>query len=94
MSASTKTRRGEKGNNPRAVRWSLGVLSMTLLTVGAVVSFLVEQISPGLLIFISAFIPLAVLNYLETGDKAMSRVLLFVAALAAILEIGLLLIGV
>ena len=94
MSAPAKTNQEKKGSNWQFLKWSLGLLVMTLVVAGAAVGILVDKVSIGVLIFVSAFIPLALVSYLETHDKMISWVLIFVAVLAASrLEVGLLLVS-
>lgn len=94
MSTLAKTEPERGGRSRQVLRWSLGTLAMGLLVTGAMVGILFGEVSIGVLIFVAAFFPVALVTYLETEDKAVSRVLIFVAVLTAVLEIGLLLIGI
>jgi hypothetical protein len=72
----------ERRSPPRA-KLSLGVGAAVLFLVGVFVGLLAMELTVGVLLFALGTILFAVRGYMETGDKVLAGVLIFIA-LAAI----------
>ena len=67
---------------PRQAKLGLGVGSAVLFLVGLLVGFLLREVMLGVLLFALGTMLFAVRGYLETGDKVLAGVLIFVASVA------------
>ncbi len=76
-------RESKEGRSPPRAKLSLGVGAAVLFLVGVFVGLLAMELTVGVLLFALGTILFAVRGYMETGDKVLAGVLIFIA-LAAI----------
>ena len=67
----------------RSVKRALSLGASLLFLAGLLVGLFLQQVAVGVLLFALGAILLAVLGYLNTGDKAVTGALIFVAVVAA-----------
>jgi hypothetical protein len=67
---------------PRRAKQGLGVGSAVLFLVGLFAGLLAMELTLGVLLFALGTMLFAVRGYLETGDKVLAGVLIFVASVA------------
>lgn len=72
----------EEKRVPRPVKRSLSLGAGLSLVTGLFVGLFLQQVSVGVLLFALGAVLLAVRGYLNTGDKAVTGVLIFVALVA------------
>lgn len=72
----------ERKHAPRPVRRGLSLGAGLLLLAGLLVGLFLQQVSIGVLIFALGGILFALRGYLNTGDKAVTGALIFVALVA------------
>ena len=72
----------ERKRAPKPVRRGLSLGAGLLLLAGLLVGLFLQQISLGVLIFALGGILFALRGYLNTGDKAITGALIFVALVA------------
>ena len=72
----------ERKHAPRLVRRGLSLGAGLLLLAGLLVGLFLQQVSIGVLIFALGGILFALRGYLNTGDKAVTGALIFVALVA------------
>ncbi len=72
----------EKKRVPRPVKRGLSLGAGLLLVAGLLVGLFLQQISVGVLLFALGGILFAIRGYLNTGDKAVTGALIFVAVVA------------
>jgi hypothetical protein len=71
---------------PRWLKLGLGLGSGLLFVAGLLLGFLFREVMLGVLLFALGAILFAVRGYLNTGDKAVTGVLIFVALVAMGIE--------
>ncbi len=76
-------RESKEGRSPPRAKLNLGVGAAVLFLVGVFVGLLAMELTVGVLLFALGTILFAVRGYMETGDKVLAGVLIFIA-LAAI----------
>jgi hypothetical protein len=76
----------EERHAPRWVKASLSVGTVVLLASGLFVGVVLRSVPLGVLLFALGAILFAVRGYLNTGDKAVAGVLIFVALVAIGIE--------
>ena len=72
----------EQKRAPKSVRRGLSLGAGLLLLAGLLVGLFLQQVSLGVLIFALGGILFALRGYLNTGDKAVTGALIFVALVA------------
>ncbi len=72
----------EEKQVPRPVKRVLSFGAMLFFLAGLLVGLLLQQVSFGIVLFAFGTILFAVRGYLNTGDKAVAGVLIFVAVVA------------
>lgn len=72
----------EEKRAPRSVKRALSLGAGLSLVAGLFVGLLLQQISIGVLIFALGAVLFAIRGYLNTGDKAVTGALIFVALVA------------
>ena len=75
-------RKFEVRRPPRRAKVVLGVGSTVLFLVGLFVGLLAMELTMGVLLFALGTMLFAVRGYMETGDKVLAGVLIFVASVA------------
>jgi len=75
-------RKSEERRPPRRAKVVLGVGSAVLFLVGLFVGLLAMELTMGVLLFALGTMLFAVRGYMETGDKVLAGVLIFVASVA------------
>jgi len=76
----------EERHAPRWVKSSLSVGTVVLLATGFFMGVILRSVLVGVLLFALGAILFAVRGYLNTGDKAVARALVFVALVAIGIE--------
>jgi hypothetical protein len=76
----------EESRAPRRAKLGLGIGSALLLLVGRLVGILLREVMLGVLLFALGTILLALRGYIETGDRILAGVLIFVALVAVGIE--------
>jgi hypothetical protein len=76
----------EESRAPRRAKLGLGIGSALLLLVGLLVGILLREVMLGVLLFALGTILLALRGYIETGDRILAGVLIFVALVAVAIE--------
>ncbi|CAN5827660.1 hypothetical protein BH23ACT11_BH23ACT11_12860 [soil metagenome] len=72
----------QEQNASRSVKLLLSLGSGTLFVAGLVLAVVLQQVTLGVLLFAMGTILFALRGYLNTGDKAVAAVLIFVALTA------------
>ena len=76
----------ERRRAPRRTKLGLGLGSALLLLAGLFVGLLLRELALGVLLFALGTMLFALRGYIETGDKVLAGVLIFVALVAIGIE--------
>jgi hypothetical protein len=79
-------RKPQERHAPRRAKLGLGVASALLFLVGLLVGFLLREVMLGVLLVALGTMLFALRDYLETRDKTLAGVLIFIALVAIGIE--------